>query len=78
MAWDSDKGSWTTVYCAASGSMRREESGAYFQRLADPCGWKSKDAKDPALAERLDKWTREEMGRKGFIEEILKEGHTGS
>ena len=32
---DGDKGSWTSVFCVASPAMRDEQSGTYFQRIAE-------------------------------------------
>lgn len=62
---DGDKGSWTSLFCAASPEMKKEESGAYFQRVADSGGWQSSMAKDVELADRLEKWTCEQMGKWG-------------
>ena len=58
---DGDRGSWTSVFCAASQEMKMEHSGAYFQRIADSAGWQSSMAKDAELAEELEEWTRREM-----------------
>jgi NAD(P)-dependent dehydrogenase (short-subunit alcohol dehydrogenase family) len=69
LAWTSDKGSWTSLYCAASEQMKESECGKYFVRLANSNGSRSAYAKDAALAEKLEAWTREEMRRKGFLEE---------
>ena len=60
---DADRGSWTNVFCAASPDMKREQSGGYFQRIADPPGWQSGLAKDLELAEKLEEWTRGELKR---------------
>jgi len=64
---DADRGSWTSVFCAASPEMRKESSGTYFQRVAEP-GWQSGRAKDMVLAVRLEDWTREEMKKEGWVE----------
>ena len=64
---DGDKGSWTSLFCAASPEMKKEQSGTYFQRLAEP-GWESGNAKNMQLAEKLEGWTREEMKKEGWIE----------
>ena len=64
---DADRGSWTSVFCAASPAMSKEQSGAYFQRIADSAGWQSGMAKDVALAATLEEWTREEMQKKGWV-----------
>jgi NAD(P)-dependent dehydrogenase (short-subunit alcohol dehydrogenase family) len=69
LAWTSDKGSWTSLYCAASEQMKETESGAYFIRLANPKGSRSAYALDVELAERLETWTVEEMKKKGFLVE---------
>ncbi|GAM41151.1 hypothetical protein TCE0_041r14059 [Talaromyces pinophilus] len=55
-----DKGSWTSVFCVASPQMKAEQSGVYFQRIAE-VGWQSKQAKDAALAAKLEDWTKPEM-----------------
>jgi NAD(P)-dependent dehydrogenase (short-subunit alcohol dehydrogenase family) len=57
---NADKGSWTSVFCAASPQMKKEQSGEYFQRIAEP-GWQSKMAKDVKLADELETWTRKAM-----------------
>lgn len=65
-----DKGSWTSLFCAASPDMKAEESGAYceiFQRLGEP-RWESSAAKDDKLAERLEEWTRETMKKEGWVQ----------
>ncbi|KAF1843139.1 NAD(P)-binding protein, partial [Cucurbitaria berberidis CBS 394.84] len=64
---DQDKGSWTSLFCVASPEMKREDSGKYFQRIADPNGWQSGMAKDEKLAEKLEDWTRKEMAKGGWI-----------
>ncbi|KAH7323078.1 hypothetical protein B0I35DRAFT_450228 [Stachybotrys elegans] len=64
--WPPDKGAWTSVYCVASPEMKREHSGHYFERIAQ-LGSESAKAKDMALAEKLDEWTRKEMEAKGFL-----------
>ena len=67
-AFDGDKGSWTSVFCAASPQKKREHSGAYFQRIADPKGWQSAMARDLELAERLEDWTSREMKKEGWVD----------
>ncbi|HEY9760053.1 MAG TPA: SDR family NAD(P)-dependent oxidoreductase, partial [Oculatellaceae cyanobacterium] len=64
--WSADKGSWTSLYCAASPEMAKDQSGTYFQRLAEP-GWQSALAKDEELADRLERWTVEVMTRERWI-----------
>lgn len=68
-AVDGDKGSWTSVFCAASPELKKEHCGGYFQRIADPKGWQSSLAKDPELAEKLEDWTMTEIKREGWIGE---------
>ena len=58
---DGDKGAWTSVFCAASPEMKSENSGAYFQRIADPSGWQSSMAKNAELATELEEWTRKKL-----------------
>ncbi|EXJ65427.1 hypothetical protein A1O7_01768 [Cladophialophora yegresii CBS 114405] len=65
---DGDKGSWTSVFCAASPLMKKEHSGAYFQRVADPKGWQSAMAKNAELAARLEEWTEREMKKGGWVD----------
>ncbi|OCT45959.1 putative oxidoreductase [Cladophialophora carrionii] len=65
---DGDKGSWTSVFCAASPLLKQEHSGAYFQRVADPKGWQSAMAKNAELAARLEDWTAREMKKGGWID----------
>ena len=64
---DGDTGSWTSVFCAASPEMKREHSGGYFQRIADPAGWQSGLAKDADLAETLSEWTTHQMQIGGWM-----------
>ncbi|KAH8896305.1 NAD(P)-binding protein [Thozetella sp. PMI_491] len=63
---DSDRGSWTNVFCVASQDFKKEQCGTYFQRIAEP-GWQSKLAKDPKLAVKLAQWTEEEMKKGGWV-----------
>ncbi|KIX97443.1 uncharacterized protein Z520_06895 [Fonsecaea multimorphosa CBS 102226] len=64
---DGDRGSWTSVFCAASPEMKPEHSGGYFQRIADPHGWQSAMAKDLGLAATLEEWTRAELEKGGWL-----------
>lgn len=64
---DCDRGSWTSVFCAASPEFKSEQSGTYFQRIARP-GRESKLAKDAELARKLEEWTRERMVEGGWAE----------
>ena len=64
-----EKGSWTSLFCAASQDMKAEQSGAYldiFRRCMEP-GWQSGAAKDEQLAERLEDWTKEMMRKEGWV-----------
>jgi NAD(P)-dependent dehydrogenase (short-subunit alcohol dehydrogenase family) len=63
---DGDKGSWTSVFCVASWDMKSEQSGTYFQRVAEP-GCQSGPAKCLELAERLEEWTQKTMGEGGWF-----------
>ncbi|KAK4549837.1 hypothetical protein LTR36_005138 [Oleoguttula mirabilis] len=64
-----EKGSWTSLFCAASQDMKAEQSGKYFEifrRLGEPrC--QSSAAKDGKLAERLEEWTGEVMREEGWV-----------
>ncbi|PVH96540.1 NAD(P)-binding protein [Periconia macrospinosa] len=71
LVMESDEGSWTNVYCVAGQGMKREESGKYMdvhKRMGE-IWWLSGYAKDKGLAERLEGWTREVMGREGWVGE---------
>ncbi|KAL2840768.1 hypothetical protein BJY01DRAFT_218100 [Aspergillus pseudoustus] len=63
-----DKGSWTSLFCAASKDMKAEESGGYFEifkRCSEP-RWQSSAAKNAELAEKLEEWTAEVMRPEGW------------
>ncbi|OBT74268.1 hypothetical protein VF21_07393 [Pseudogymnoascus sp. 05NY08] len=63
LIWPADKGSWTSLFCAASWDMKAEQSGTYMEihkRFGEP-RWQSGPAKDDNLAERLEEWTRGAM-----------------
>ncbi|KAJ9133404.1 putative Carbonyl reductase [Pleurostoma richardsiae] len=65
-----DEGSWSSVFCAASPGMKRQQSGMYYcQRsvLVEP-SYQSSAAKDLDLAARLEEWTSKEMKKGGWIE----------
>lgn len=69
LMYSPDKGSYTSLFCVASQEMKAAESGGYmeiFKRCGEP-GWVSGPAKDAELAERLDAWTREIMGKEGWV-----------
>ena len=63
---DTDTGAWTSVFCAASPEMKREQSGTYFERIAK-AGTQSCKAKDMALAAKLEEWTKELMAKEGWF-----------
>ncbi|KAI1387102.1 uncharacterized protein F4822DRAFT_273746 [Hypoxylon trugodes] len=69
LIWPSNKGSWTSIFCAASQDMKAEQSGMYFEifgRFGEPkC--ESSAAKNEELAERLEKWTKETMRREKWV-----------
>lgn len=68
--YTADKGSWTSLFLAASRDMRPEQSGGYFdifKRFGEP-SWQSGPAKDAKLAERLGEWTREVMRKEGWVQ----------
>jgi NAD(P)-dependent dehydrogenase (short-subunit alcohol dehydrogenase family) len=68
---DSDRGSYTSLFCVASKDMKKEQSGKYFERVAKSgTWWESKYAKDPHLAEKLEKWTREQMDKEGWVKNV--------
>lgn len=63
LIWPADKGSWTSLFCAASQDMTAEQSGTYqeiHKRFGEP-RWQTGAAKDDKLAERLEDWTRKAM-----------------
>jgi hypothetical protein len=65
---DADKGSWTSVFCAASPEMRIEQSGTYFQRFAEAVAeWHGGMAKNMDLTAKLEERTQEEMKREGWV-----------
>ncbi|PMD33658.1 NAD(P)-binding protein [Hyaloscypha variabilis F] len=68
LIWPAEKGSWTSLFCAASRDMKAEQSGTYFEifgRFGEPW-WQSGAAKDGKLAERLEEWTAEVMRKEGW------------
>lgn len=64
---DPDKGSWTSLFCAASPDMKKEQSGSYFRRIAE-AGWQSKMAKNILLAQKLEDWTSAEIKQEVWVE----------
>jgi NAD(P)-dependent dehydrogenase (short-subunit alcohol dehydrogenase family) len=69
LIWPADKGSWNSLFCAASQDMKAEQSGTYFEnfrRFGEPW-WQSGAAKDERLGERLDEWTGELMRKEGWV-----------
>ncbi|KAI0868051.1 hypothetical protein GGS24DRAFT_483467 [Hypoxylon argillaceum] len=70
LIWPADKGSWTSLFCAASRDMKAEQSGKYFEifkRFGEP-RWQSSAAEDGKLAEKLEEWTGEVMRREGWVQ----------
>ncbi|KAB8269319.1 hypothetical protein BDV30DRAFT_229926 [Aspergillus minisclerotigenes] len=68
LMWSADKGSWTSLFCAASQDMKAEQSGTYleiFRRFGEP-RWQSDMANDWKLVERLEEWTREVVRKEGW------------
>lgn len=60
-----EEGSWTSLYAAASQEVTFEDNGAYFV----PIGKRAKpsaNALDEALADKLWKWTEDELTKKGW------------
>ena len=69
LIWPANKGSSTSLFCAASRDMKAEQSGMYLEtsrRFGEPW-WQSSAAKDGKLAERLDEWTEEVMRKEGWV-----------
>ncbi|KAI1260605.1 NAD(P)-binding protein [Xylariaceae sp. FL1019] len=70
LIWSADRGSWNSLFCAASRDMKAEQSGAYleiYHRFGEP-RWQSGAAKDENLAKNLEEWTTEEMRREGWVQ----------
>jgi NAD(P)-dependent dehydrogenase (short-subunit alcohol dehydrogenase family) len=67
MAASADKGSWTSVYCVAAKEVTADDAGRYFQRMVDRNGRRSANAKDGALAKRLEEWATNEMRNGGWL-----------
>ena len=63
MFWSADKGSYNSLFCAASEDMKPDQSGAYldiFNRFGEPW-WESGPAKDAELADKLEQHTQQMM-----------------
>jgi NAD(P)-dependent dehydrogenase (short-subunit alcohol dehydrogenase family) len=70
LMYSAEKGAGTSLFGAASQDMKPEQSGTYFEvfgRIGEPF-WESGAAKDGKLAESLDGWTREVMGREKWVQ----------
>ncbi|KAJ4151964.1 hypothetical protein NW765_013496 [Fusarium oxysporum] len=70
LLWTADRGSWNSLFCAASPDMKPEQSGEYmeiYHRLFEPW-WQNSATKDEELAKKLDEWTRETMRKEGWIQ----------
>ncbi|KAH8645841.1 hypothetical protein BX600DRAFT_421410 [Xylariales sp. PMI_506] len=69
LIWPADKGSWTSLFCAASQDMKAEQSGCYleiYQRFGEPW-WQSGAAKNSKIAEELEEWTEKMMKNEGWV-----------
>lgn len=70
LVWPADRGSWNSLFCAASPDMKADQSGTYleiFRRCLEP-NWQSGAAKDELLVQRLEEWTKQEVKKKvGFM-----------
>jgi NAD(P)-dependent dehydrogenase (short-subunit alcohol dehydrogenase family) len=69
LMYSADKGSWSSLFCAASPDMKAEQSGTYqeiHRRFGEPT-CQSGPAKDGKLAERLEEWTGELMRKEGWV-----------
>lgn len=69
LMYSADKGSWSSVFFAASPDMKAEESGSYseiFHRFGEP-RWQSGPAKDEKLREKLEEWTRGMARDEGWL-----------
>ncbi|KAJ5689517.1 hypothetical protein N7462_003909 [Penicillium macrosclerotiorum] len=69
LIFPAEKGSWTSLFCAASPEMTAEQSGMYreiFRRFGEPW-WQSGAAKNEELAEQLENWTMEAMKKEGWV-----------
>ena len=64
--WDGDRGSWTSVFCAASPELKSGQSGWYWERIAKK-GWESRNAKNLELAKNLEDWTEKLMVKEGWV-----------
>lgn len=70
LMWTADRGSWNSLFCAASPDMKPEQSGEYmeiYHRLFEPW-WQNGAAKDEELVKKLDEWTRETMKKEGWVQ----------
>jgi hypothetical protein len=64
----SDEGSYAPIWALANKDFKREESGLYLQRDVKTTNfWQSSHAKDMKLAEKLEKWTDEEMTKESWV-----------
>jgi hypothetical protein len=66
-----DEGSYAPLYALANKNFKREESGIYLQRdVKTTRVWQSSYAKDMKLADKLEKWTEEEMTKEGWVKNV--------
>jgi len=64
----SDEGSYAPLYALANKDFKREESGFYLQwDVKITSIWQSSHAKDMKFADKLEKWTEEEMTKEGWL-----------
>ncbi|KAH0424301.1 hypothetical protein CcaCcLH18_11652 [Colletotrichum camelliae] len=67
--WPADKGSWNSLFCAASKEMKAEQAGGYleiFWRFGEP-RWQSRAAKDVELPKKLEERTWSLMRKDGWV-----------
>ncbi|KAF4435371.1 hypothetical protein F53441_13524 [Fusarium austroafricanum] len=70
LLWTAERGSWNSIFCAASPDMKAEQSGQYleiYHRFGE-FWWQSNASKDEELAKNLDEWTRDTMRRDGRVQ----------
>lgn len=60
-----EQGCWTSIYAAASKEVTFEHNGAYFVPVGK-VGKPSANGLDEALADRLWKWSEDELALKGY------------
>lgn len=69
--YGTDEGSWAPLFTLASDNFKKEQSGLYLRRDVKPTTiWESSHAKNMQLAEKLEKWTEEEMTKDGWMKNL--------